>query len=187
LIVVISRGKHVQGSGNFGEEWLSEPVVEEIIFPTSGPRRVSEEVPDDLTADYVEACAVLPISTKASAALSRRILQQVLVDHYLISRKDLAAQIDEFIKLPDVPSYLAEAVDAVRQVGNLAAHPIKNQHTGEIVPVELGEAEWLIEVLESLFDFAFVQPARLKANRTALEAKLSAAGKPVLKRPGPKP
>lgn len=80
-----------------------------------------------------------------------------------------------------LPSWLAENVDAVRIVGNFAAHPAKDTNTGEIVDVELGEAEWLLDVLEGLFDFYFVQPAIAKAKRDALNAKLKAAGKPEMK------
>jgi len=69
----------------------------------------------------------------------------------------------------------------VRTVGNFAAHPIKNERTGEIADVEPGEAEWLLEVLEGLYDHYFVKPAQLKARRAALDAKLIAHGKPTLK------
>lgn len=54
----------------------------------------------------------------------------------------------------------------IREVGNFAAHPTKSQRTGEIVPVEFGEAEWCLDVLEMLLDFYFV---RLEANRKKLE------------------
>jgi hypothetical protein len=80
-----------------------------------------------------------------------------------------------------LPSYLAESIDAVRNIGNFAAHSMKSQHSGEILDVEPGEAEWNLEVLESLFDFYFVQPAILKAKRAALDAKLGEAGKPPMK------
>ena len=62
-------------------------------------------------------------------------------------------------------------------IGNFAAHPIKSKHTGEVLPVEPGEAEWNLDVLESLFDFYYVQPATLKAKKDALSKKLKEAGK----------
>jgi len=80
-----------------------------------------------------------------------------------------------------LPSELADAIDAVRVIGNFAAHPIKSKSTGEIVPVEVGEAEWLLDVLEELFAFYFVRPAKLAAKRTVIDAKLIDAGKPPLK------
>ncbi|QEH32906.1 hypothetical protein OJF2_13910 [Aquisphaera giovannonii] len=66
---------------------------------------------------------------------------------------------------------------AARQVGNLAAHPTREIATGEIMEVEPGEAEWLIEVVELLFDFSFVQPEQLTQRKAALNARLAAAGK----------
>ena len=83
--------------------------------------------------------------------------------------------------LPTLPSDLAANVDAVRHVGNFAAHPMKSQHTGDIVDVEEGEAEWLLDVLEGLFDFYYVAPAQAASKRAALNAKLASLGKPPLK------
>jgi Domain of unknown function (DUF4145) len=80
-----------------------------------------------------------------------------------------------------LPTHLGEAVDAVRNIGNFAAHPIKSTNTGEIVDVESGEAEWLLDVLEGLFDFYFVQPAMLQKKKQALNKKLADAGKPPMK------
>ena len=62
-----------------------------------------------------------------------------------------------------LPSHIADSLDAVRNIGNFAAHPAKSQATGEVVPVEPGEAEWTLDTLEELFDFYFVSPARTKA------------------------
>lgn len=47
--------------------------------------------------------------------------------------------------------------------------------------VEPGEAEWTLDVLESLFDFYFVQPERLKMKKKALDKKLKDSGKPKMK------
>jgi hypothetical protein len=54
-------------------------------------------------------------------------------------------------------------------------------NTGEIIDVEPGEAEWLLNVLEGLFDHYFVQPAILAAKKDALNKKLADAGKPPMK------
>jgi hypothetical protein len=50
-----------------------------------------------------------------------------------------------------------------------------------VVDVEPGEAEWLLEVLEGLFDFCFIQPAILQKKRDALNQKLADAKKPPMK------
>jgi hypothetical protein len=98
-----------------------------------------------------------------------------------VKHSDLSKEIDEVLNSRSLPSHLAEAIDAIRNIGNFAAHPIKSTNTGEIVDVEPGEAEWLLDVLEGLFDFYFVQPAVLQKKRDALNKKLAEAGKPVMK------
>jgi len=113
--------------------------------------------------------------------LSRRCLQHVLRDKAGVKRSDLAKEIEEVIASNTLPSHLAEAIDAVRNIGNFAAHPIKGTASGEIVDVEPGEAEWTLDVLDGLFDFYFVQPALLQKRRQALNSKLAAAGKPPVK------
>jgi len=72
-------------------------------------------------------------------------------------------------------------LDAVRNVGNFAAHPIKSTNTGEIFDVEPGEARWQIDTIRSLLDQIFVKPAFLKKRKDELNKKLEAAGKPPLK------
>lgn len=160
---------------------ISTIASDEMLYPRTNTRPVAPEVPDEYRQVFLEACAVLPISSKSSAALSRRLLQTVLREEHNISRRSLAQEIDDFIALPNIPSHLKEAVDAIRNVGNFAAHPLKDTNTGEIVAVEPGEADWLLEVLEALFDFTFVQPKRLEARRQGLNDKLSNMGKPPLK------
>jgi hypothetical protein len=151
-----------------------------LAYPKQASRApLPAEVPDPYRQEYVEACNVLADSAKASAAVSRRCLQMVLRDVAKVKPSDLSKEIDEV--LPKLPSHLAEAIDAIRNVGNMAAHPIKSTNTGEVVDVEPGEAEWLLDALEGLFDFYFVQPAILQKKRAALNQKLAEAKKPLMK------
>jgi hypothetical protein len=60
---------------------------------------------------------------------------------------------------------------------------MKSTSTGQIVDVEEGEAEWLLDVLEELFEFYYVAPARAAARRDVLNQKLKDLGKPPLKTP----
>lgn len=131
--------------------------------------------------EFDEAASVLDLSPKSSAALSRRCLQRLLREHLKIKKKDLSQEIDELLNTGNLPSYLASAVDAVRNIGNFAAHPLKYTSTGEIVDVESGEAEWTLDVLEMLFDFYFIQPKGAEAKKDALNQKLTSLGKPPMK------
>jgi hypothetical protein len=181
FIVLLRHGKYYQADLNEPKTRELTPVTSRVIHPQDTGRPVGPEVPEAYRRTFGEASATLPVSPKASAALSRRLLQQILREEVHIQGGNLASEIDEFIGRSGVPTHLVDAVDAIRNVGNLAAHPIKNQHTGEVVDVEPGEAEWLLDVLESMFDFVFVQPKRLAERRAALTQKLQAAGKPPLK------
>jgi hypothetical protein len=136
---------------------------------------LSKDVPEQHAADYREACLVVVDSPKASAALSRRCLQHLLREQAKVKPAELANEIQEVLDSKTLPSYLANALDAVRNIGNFAAHPIKSKSTGEIVEVEPGEAEWLLDTLEGLFDFYFVQPAVLQRKKDALNEKLKEA------------
>ena len=183
LIVMLRHGTYSKNSR--GDESLTSATGEEVLYPKHSIRTIEPEVPDKYKRDHLEACAVLSASAKASAALSRRVLQNVLREELGIRHPNLAQEIDDFIQRKDVPSYLADAVDAVRNVGNFAAHPLKDSNTGEIVEVESGEAEWLLDVNDSLFDFVFVQPKRLEEKKQKLNDKLRALGKPPMKAKSP--
>jgi hypothetical protein len=163
------------------DRWL-EHGEEMAIFPVHAPDRlVPPEVVDEYAQDFKEATAVLPVSPKASAALSRRLLQHIIREKAGIQRPNLNREIDDLIDSNQLPTDLAHDLDMIRQLGNFAAHPVKATVSGQIVDIEPGEAEALLDLLEELLDFYFVRPARRQQKRDALNAKLAAAGKPALK------
>lgn len=152
------------------------------IRPTGSSRPpCPSQVPLQIASDYSEACLVLPVSPKASAALSRRCLQTLLRDAAKVKHGNLADEIQEVIDSKQLPTHIIEVIDAVRQIGNFGAHPMKSKNTGEILPVEPQEAEWNLDVLESLFDFYYVQPALTANKKASLNAKLQDAGKSPMK------
>lgn len=175
-VVVVSRqGKYRVGDGE--GEIDSVGVQETIIFPLLESGTLAQQIPDAYRKEFAEAKAVLPISPKASAALSRRLLQMVLREKYGIKKRSLQQEIDEFCKQDTVPSFLVKYLDYVRQVGNIAAHPALSQHsTGEqaglIIDVEYDEAEWLINLLDALFEYAFVRPSRDQEMKEKLDRKI---------------
>jgi hypothetical protein len=141
---------------------------------------VPTEVPKAIAADYVEACLVLPLSAKASAALARRCLQAMLRENGYKST-NLAKQVDRLLKAKVLPTHTHTTVDAIRNFGNFSAHPINDKTTLQIIDVDPEEAEWCLEILEALFDHFYVAPEAAKKKKAALDAKLKAAGKPPSK------
>lgn len=176
---------HLECSKVIGSGVASLPAFYQdgyLVRPKSVSRAsIPKEVPHECSQDYREACLILSESPKASAALSRRCLQTILREKASVKKGDLSDEIQQVIDGGSLPSYIKESIDAVRNIGNFAAHPIKSKSTGAILPVELGEAEWNLDVIELLFDFYFIQPERIKQRRDDLNKKLNDSGKPNMK------
>ena len=161
---------------------LETKNFERFVLPLSASRAPAPpEVDKHIAEDFNEAALIQGLSLKASATLSRRCLQNILREKAGIKKGDLAAEIAETMSNGNLPTYLSESIDAIRNIGNFAAHPIKSSSSGTIVLVEPDEAEWLLDVLEALMDFYYVQPAALRAKREKLNNKLLDAGKPPMK------
>lgn len=176
-IIEIRFGRWTDGNF-FGDDW-------KLFYPAGANRGpVPPEVPDIIKTDYIESCQVLPISSKASAALSRRCLQNMLRDNGY-KAKDLSKEIDLLLNEPDpmkaIPLTLRTTIDGIRNFGNFSAHPISDVTTLQVIDVEPHEAEWCLEILEEAFQHFYVRPAEAKARKAALDAKLKSAGKPVSK------
>ena len=183
MIVDLASGETKKDPyGNMLGSGLYKILNRQTLHPFASSRPpVPIEVDLVFANDYNEACLIITYSPKASAALSRRCLQHILREKSGVKKGDLANEIQQVIDSKTLPSHLSESIDAVRNIGNFAAHPLKSTSSGEIIEVEAGEAEWLLDVLEALFDFYFVQPTIIKAKREALNKKLADMGKPPMK------
>ncbi len=170
-------------SEGINRHFNSKPDGNQKIFraypQTTSFDEPNEVVPEYLRKDFIEASLIITLSPKASAALSRRCLQTILREKANIKKGSLDREIQQAME--HLPSHIAGAIDAVRNIGNFAAHPMKSNSTGEIVEVEVGEAQWNLDVIESLFDFYYVQPSLLAQKQEALNKKLTDIGKPHLK------
>jgi hypothetical protein len=176
LFWTLCPGKDCQKAIVIFAQRLGNQIAKTTIHPrVTGRAPVAPEVPDKFAGDYAEACAVLEDSPKAAAALARRCLQNLLREHVKIKKPDLAQEIQALLDSKALPADLADDVDAIRHIGNFAAHPMKSTSTGEILETEPGEAEWTLDVMEELFDFYFVRPKDRAAKRAALQARITEA------------
>jgi len=155
-----------------------------VVYPQSSARPIPPEVLVDdkaVAEDYQVATVVLGLSPKASAALSRRCLQSILIKKANADPKaKLSVQIDAVLQSPALPDHIRKNLDAIRNFGNFGAHPIFTA-VGEIVEVQPQEAQWTLDIIDDLFDFYYVRPAQAAVKRAALDAKLKQAGKPPMK------
>ncbi len=160
----IKRVDTVKGAWiQFVQDSASAPEL--IRPPFETPRAIPDAVPPDIKEDYEEATAVLPLSIKASAALSRRCLQLILrevsskhmKDEFEFSNANLVDEIKQVVEHGDIPSNTANMLDTVRKVGAFGAHAIKSEHTGEITDVVLDEAKFNLQVIDKLLIWYFVE------------------------------
>lgn len=142
-----------------------------IYPPSGGGRLASWFVPREYIEDYTEAIVVLEVSPKASAALSRRCLQNILRQEAKVKHDSLYMEIQEAITSGALPPHISEVLNIFRKLGNTATHPIRNANTGEIVPVDAEEASWCLDVLDMLFDLYFVAPAKAAEMKRVLGEK----------------
>ena len=121
-----------------------------------------------------------------SAVLSRRILADLLENYAGRTEYNLATRIKKFIEDPQYPSYLKQNLEHLREIGDFAAHAQKDLKTSEILDVGPEEAEWTLDVIDSLFDYFIVAPEKDKTRRANFEKKMVAAGrKPIAKPKSP--
>lgn len=146
------------------------------VEPYGRARSDMRHVPARILSDYEEACAVLGLSPAASAALARRCLQGLIREHFKIREPRLYDEIKKAAGLHTLPPYLADGLDRIREIGNLAVHPAHDAELGVIVRVSREEAEWTLAILEGLFRHCYVEPGEHERRTRKLREKLDRIG-----------
>lgn len=121
--------------------------------PISLSKAYPDYIPQTIRSDYEEAHAILNLSPKASATLSRRCLQGMIRDFWEISKARLVDEIDALKDLVD-PS-TKKVLDALRKLGNIGAHPEKDVNL--IVDIEPNEARKLLKFIELLMQKWYIE------------------------------
>lgn len=127
--------------------------VKIAIRPKSLARKYPDYIPLAIRSDYEEASAILHLSPKASATLSRRCLQGMIRDFFQISKSNLFEEINA-IK-DKIPADQWAVLDGVRRIGNIGAHMEKDINL--IVDIEPDEAQKLIKLIELLLQQWYIE------------------------------
>lgn len=122
------------------EKWQLRPFSRAKSFP--------DYIPKPILNDYEEACTIRNLSPKASATLSRRCLQGILRDFWKVKPDNLNKEISQIEE--KVEPLIFDAINAVRQLGNIGAHMEKDIDL--IIDVDPEEAQKLIELIELLLE-----------------------------------
>jgi hypothetical protein len=144
-------------------------MIETMVYPKAvGRPPLPDTVPPIYAEEYREAAGLLPYSPRASAAVSRHCLRRLFHEMIGIRSTDFARELDLVLASKQVPRYLADVLEGVRHFADFAAHPEKGTAPDAVSDVQAGEAEWLLDTLDGLFSFYFVQPAETQKRRAAL-------------------
>ena len=136
----------------YGWQTTGDPIHHWQLVPSSNAKVFPDYVPKAIREDYEEACLIRELSPKSAATLARRALQGIIRDFYGVSKNRLVDEIAEIKNSVDPLTY--QAIDAVRQVGNIGAHMEKDINL--IIDVEPKEAGLLIGLIEFLLKETYI-------------------------------
>jgi hypothetical protein len=144
------------------------------LAPGSRARPWPDYIPAHVREDYEEACKIEYLSPKASATLSRRCLQSIIRDFFGVSKPRLLDEINEVAA--QVGPDIAEALHALRAIGNIGAHP--HRDPAVIENVEVGEATAMIDLIEVLIEDTYLdrreREERIARAKAIVTAKMGA-------------
>lgn len=178
--VLVSLGNTKLSGGDWTIDQSKPVLASTRLRPQSGGKVFPEFIPQAIRDDYKEACLIRDLSPKASATLARRCLQGMIRDFAKPKTKSdkLFAEIkalEDAIADGTAPREISEdsvaALTAVRKVGNIGAH--MEADVDVIVEVDAGEAQVLIELIESLLQDWYVERHK-RASRFASAVALAA-------------
>ncbi len=139
-----------------------------MLHPKSIARVQPDYIPLQIRNDYYEACAIVKLSPKASATLSRRCMQGMIRDRWNVF-DNYNRLIEEIRRLQDLIDPLTwAAIDAVRRMGNIGSH--MEGDINKIIDIDKNEAEILIRLIEELFhDWYIVRHEREEIKKKIIE------------------
>jgi uncharacterized protein DUF4145 len=122
------------------------------FYPAELPTSTDNRIPDEIRSDIDEAKRCFSVQAyRASAVMARRAIQAACINQG--AKKDnLVAQLHELASNGVITNSLKEWGDAVRWVGNDAAHP-----NGDEVVKE--DAEDILSLAEQFMHTVYVAPA----------------------------
>lgn len=124
----------------------------ERVYPAPLPKPSEQDIPDGIRADLDEAKKCFSAGAyRAAAVMARRTIQVAATDKGATSDR-LVTQIHDLKQAGKITADLKEWADAVRWIGNDAAHP-----TGS--PVTQDDAEDVLHLAEQFLHVLYVAPA----------------------------
>ena len=141
-----------------GDGWVNPNIypLHPLWHPDEVPPILSE-VPDGFADDYMDALRILHVSPRGSAALSRALMERILVEKAGAKGANLKQDIEAVVQSKVLPSLLSEKLHSLRIAGNSALHQGTSENvSGNRVSVNLFDALHCLEVVQALLAHYFV-------------------------------
>lgn len=155
------------------KEWIAVPKT---TIPS-----VNSLVPERYARDYREAWTIVSDSHRMSAVLARRILADLLKEYARLAGNRLTKDVDTFIADTHHPISLRQKLHHLREMGDFGAHTQEDESSGAIIDIDSEEAVWTLQVVEDLFEYFIVGPAKDKAIMDAMNEKIKKANRNPVK------
>ena len=150
------------------------------VRPMWSIRRIDSLVPEPFRTDYLDAAAILGISPRMSAVLTRKIVYDLLERYADVCEYTLKASLDKFIVDVSHPTRVRESLQHLREIGDFGAHTQKDG-VGKVIDVSSEDAEWTMDLVDRLFDYFILDPERDKALRSKWDTNLQDTGRKPIK------
>jgi len=145
------------------EDSRGNKISQEVIVE-SYPKRVPkmhESITKNIADDYIEAIKCLDVgANKGAIAMCRRALQSSALEKGA-SKDKLIDQIDELWEKGIITKDIREWAHEIRLSGNIGAHPNEDG----LMNVTAEDAKGMIEFLERYFEYVYVMPYKVYAQR----------------------
>jgi hypothetical protein len=146
----------------FAEQDETNPQRPKLLYPVEREES-PPEYPDDVRDNYTEAVRSLKAGNfKACIVMTRGSLQAAMRDKQA-KGNNLKQEIEDLASRHIIPDSLKEWSHEIRDGGNLVAHPEPNKR------VTKADAEELLALAESIFQYLYVVPAQVEARRQRLQ------------------
>ncbi|MDA0988700.1 MAG: DUF4145 domain-containing protein [Chloroflexi bacterium] len=141
------------------------------MWPIGSERHIPDGVPEHIAKVYKRASRLLDYDNVACAAFARTCLEKILDDKGIPKFRDirnLEKRIERFVADVPMNSALRENVDSIRKMGNFI-HLNETVFTGEFDDIDSGQATYVLDILNDLFEELHARPKQQADRRRQLE------------------
>ncbi|MHB8377134.1 MAG: DUF4145 domain-containing protein [Dehalococcoidia bacterium] len=121
-----------------------------------------DELPQTVREDYNEAIRSMNANNPKSAVIMCRAALQAAMREQGANGENLKQEIDDLADRHVVPAALRDWAHDIRDGGNLVAHPAP----GKVI--DMRDAQELMALTESVFQYLYVVPSQVKARRETI-------------------